>query len=324
MTRTMNRLTLGVATVALAGVFAFAPSIVPVPGSMDGAAYAKNNGNGKGGGGGGGGGKADRGGGGGKDKGDRGARGGSKSKKSAKAEKTRGKPSWAGGSKKNQTQLASADATDETGELHPSQKGRWNAANANQAALDAHMRNGNYNGTIGALTQYQLAAKAAEDYEGLSELEKSALDSFGIFEDVDIADEDLAGVLNEGAVEGDPEFEVIDGVVSCSANCPEDATELAELESNAQMAADGYVEMEQQAADEQAVDDFYTASEQRIIDMSNKPTDGIEEELLDDIAEDLGVTRPEPEEAGEEEASNGGGDSDPAGESDEDVVLFVE
>ena len=45
--------------------------------------------------------------------------------------------------------------------LSPSQKGKWNAAHANQAALDAHVRNMNFNGTIGALAQFQLAAKAA-------------------------------------------------------------------------------------------------------------------------------------------------------------------
>jgi hypothetical protein len=187
-----------------------------------------------------------------------------------------------------------------TESLRPNQKGKWNAANANQAALDAHIRNQNFNGTIGALAQYQLAAKAAAG-ETLSEDELAALEGFIGDASAEIDDAALAGYLNDGAVEGDPVYGVVDGVVSCTENC--DGVDV----TDAQAAADAEAERLQEEAQQAALDSFLDASETRIVDESNKalsPEDT--ETLLDELAATLGVVRAPvveviPEEVTEEE-----------------------
>lgn len=170
------------------------------------------------------------------------------------------------------------------------EKGKWNASNANQAALDAHIRNQNFNGTIGALAQYQLASKAAAGGE-LSETEQAALDSFIGNGAVEISDQELADLMNAEAVEGDPVFSVEGGIVECTANC--DGVDLAA----AQDLADAEAADIQADADLAALDGFLSESEARIVDESNKTlSPDRTEDLLDELASDLGVTRPATEE----------------------------
>ena len=212
--------------------------------------------------------------------------------------------------------VAPVDATYEA-PLHPSKKGKWNAVKANQAALDAHIRNQNFNGTIGALSQYQLAAKAAAGAE-LTEAEAAALDSLlGGGGMVDLSDQDLADFLNADTVEGDPVYSVEDGVVSCSDNC-----DAADVEA-AQALADAEAERLAEEAEQVALDDLLSASEARIVNESNKPLspEGTEQ-LLDELASALGVTRavPEIEEPAEEEPA----EEEPADGIAEEPVLEIE
>ncbi|MCV2873924.1 hypothetical protein OEZ71_16630 [Defluviimonas sp. WL0050] len=254
--------------VASLGAVAFVTSV-----AMPDAAYAKN-GNGGGNGGGKGGGKsADKGGNGkGYGKGGNVNKGGGKRTTAAKSTKV---------IKKTTTVSAVPGEP-----LHPSELGKWNAKNANQAALDAHIRNQNFNGTIGALSQYQLAAKAAAGEE-LTEDEQAALDSLlGEREPVEVSDQELEDLLNADTVEGDPQYSVQDGVVSCSANC--DAAD----EAAAQDIVDAAVDSAQDEADQAALDDLLSDSEARIVDESNKELSPERtEDLLDELASALGVTR---------------------------------
>ena len=56
--------------------------------------------------------------------------------------------------------------TDPTAPAHPSMFGRWNAAKPlTHPAMQAHIRNGNFNGTIGMLTHYGLAQTAYNELE---------------------------------------------------------------------------------------------------------------------------------------------------------------
>jgi len=184
--------------------------------------------------------------------------------------------------------------------LAPNQKGKWNAANANQRALDAHIRNENFNGTIGALSYYQLAGKAAAGEE-LNEYEQRALDN--LLGDItpEITDSELEALLNSGD-EGAPVWSVVDGAATCVENCDEADTDAAN-----QDIAD-YVDEQGTQAEEQAIQDLWASAQQRIIDDSNKPTEGIEDQLLDELASQLGFERVVPE-------------KDPVSE-DEDVVVL--
>ena len=205
-------------------------------------------------------------------------------KSSAKATKTRTqtkKTTKTAAQVKIQTK-AKVAATDE---LAPNLKGRWNASNANQAALDAHIRNQNFNGTIGALAQMQLAAKAAAG-ETLNDAELAALESFIGSEEIAVDDSALADLLNADAVDTDPVYSVEDGVVSCTANCDN-----ADVEA-AQATADAEAERLQEEAQQAALGGFLEDSEARIVDESNKTLSPDQTEtLLDGIAADLGVTR---------------------------------
>lgn len=275
--------------IATLGMAAFVTTV-----ALPDAVYAKNGngggnggGNGNGGGSGNGGGNgngADKSGNGGSNKGGQGKSQGAA--KSVKADKP-AKPAAAAPVVKVKKK-AIVDATYET-PLHPSQKGKWNAANANQAALDAHIRNQNFNGTIGALSQYQLAAKAASGVE-LTEAEAAAIESLLGGGSYDVADQDLADLLNADTIDGDPVYSVNDGVVSCSENC-----DAADLEA-AQDLADAEAERLAGDAEQQALDDLLSASEARIVNESNKPLspEGTEQ-LLDELASTLGVTRAMPE-----------------------------
>ena len=225
-----------------------------------------------------------------------------------------------GNSKKNRTlhhqrKAYIDDDEHESRPLHPSEKGRWNASNANQRALDAHIRNQNFNGTIGALSQYQLAAKAAAGDE-LNEYERDALENFIDTSEPEIGDDEIADFLNENSATNGLVFEVDNGDVSCVEGCPEDESELAALNERAQMAADGFVEDSQEEITQERLDEFLTESEQRIVDDSNKTlSEERNEDLLDELAEDLGVVRQEfsegLKEAGEQisEDLNEAGDS---------------
>lgn len=267
-------------TVASIGAVAFAATV-----AMPDAAYAKNgNGGGNGGGNGKGGGK-----GAGNGSEQSAAKGGNAKGASKKASKLKAakipKP----------VKIAPAMATTETVEavepLRPNELGKWNAKNANQAALDAHIRNQNFNGTIGALSQYQVAAKAAAGEE-LTEDEQAAIDALlGDRAPVDVTDQELEDLLNGDTVAGDPEYSVDGGVVSCSANC--DAADVPAAQAIADAAADQIADDAEQAA----LDDLLSESEARIVDESNKTLSPERtEDLLDELASALGVTRAMPEE----------------------------
>lgn len=246
--------------------------------AMPDTAYAKG-GNGGGNGGGKGGGKSDHAG---------GKKGGYGKAKGASGKSAKAKPQHKHSKPVTTTSLETDGMLGAP--LHPSEKGKWNASNANQAALDAHIRNQKFNGTIGALAQYQLASKAAAGEE-LSEAEQAALDSFVGNEAVEISDQELEDLLNGEAVEGDPVFSVEDGVVDCTANC--DGVDLAA----AQDLADAEAAAIQDEAEQAALDDFLSESEARIVNESNKQLSPERtEDLLDELASDLGVTRPAPEE----------------------------
>ena len=315
----LSRMMNGVAVLSLAAAFTLAPAAISI-GSFDDAAYAQGKSGDKG-----------------NKGGDKGNKGGGKSNGGGKSKSYGGSDKQASGSggqkvglgkaignlfKKKQKPVTvvkakpvrpsvakakkatapAASAQVETVSLHPSQKGRWNAANANQNALDAHIRNGNFNGTVGALAQYQLAGKAASGAE-LTEAEKAALDNFVTVEDITYEDAELEALLNgDGTddLDGDglndtlPNYEVVDGTATCVSNCDADGYDPATIDADANQALDDYTDANQQAAQDQAYSDFLSASEQRILDDSNKSTDGIEETLLDDIATQLGFERPEP------------------------------
>lgn len=277
--------------IAALGASAFAATI-----ALPNSAYAKNgNGGGGGNGGGKGGGKEDRGGGG---KGGQSKGNGGKSGKSSKSAK--GKSAKASASKAKPTRKAApavvvtkpkgkpAKSTVEVETqtaLHPSEKGKWNAANANQAALDAHIRNQNFNGTIGTLAQFQLAAKAASGEE-LTDDEQAALDTFVDSDVIEVSDEDLAELLNAGAIEGDPVFSVEDGIADCTENC--DGVDLDIVQTDLDLEA----ERLEGDATQEALDGLLADSENRIVAESNKPLSPERtEDLLDELARDLGVSR---------------------------------
>ncbi len=252
-------------TLGLAVALAAMPSLVPLDPDA-GATFAKaGNGGGQGGG------SGNRGGDGG-DKGKGSGKGKSAAKSSAKA---------SGAPEATDVSLATGPETP----LHPRDLGKWNASNANQAALDAHIRNQNFNGTIGGLAQFQLAAKAAAGTELTAE-EQAALEGLLGGGAGAVSDQALADSLNAGALPGDPVYAVDGGVVSCTENC--DAVDLAA----AQAAADTQAALLADAAEQAALDDFLSASETRIVDESNKTLSPDQtEDLLDELADRLGVTR---------------------------------
>lgn len=262
---------------ALAAVLAAAPGFAPLAGiGWDGAAYAKSdkaggNGNGNGGNGNGGNGK------------------GKGQSANAKSAASNGKAA----------KVASADGT-----LHPSQKGKWNAMNASTNALDAHIANGNFNGTIGALSQVRLAAMAASGAE-LTPEQQAALDGFVDTSGVMADPQAIADALNEGTDPTlDPQYSVDEnGLVDCSANCDGiDEAALAEKQVEADAIAD---ELEADAIAD-AYDQFLEDSKQRIIDESNKPLDEAQqEELFDEMGDKWGLDLTPEEELAEEELAEG-------------------
>jgi hypothetical protein len=192
------------------------------------------------------------------------------------------------GSAKTHGASAATDVSLTTGtaeSLHPRDLGKWNASNASQTALDAHIRNQNFNGPIGGLAQFQLAARAAAGAELTAE-EQAALDSFLGDDTAAISDQALADALNAGALPGDPVYAVDGGVVSCTENCG--SVDLAA----AQAAVDAEAAQLADAAEQAALDDFLRASEARIVDESNKKlSPDLTEDLLNELAERLSVTR---------------------------------
>lgn len=192
------------------------------------------------------------------------------------------------GSAKTHGASATTDVSLSTGTgkpLHPSDLGKWNASNANQAALDAHIRNQNFNGPIGGLAQFQLAAKAAAGAELTAE-EQAALDSLLGDGAVGVGDQALADALNSGALPGDPVYKVDGGMVSCTDNC--DSVDLVAAQAAVDAAAAELADATEQAA----LDDLLSASEARIVDESNKKLSPDQtEDLLDELADRLGVTR---------------------------------
>jgi hypothetical protein len=363
----LSSLFAGALTIALAGTFTVAPTVV-APTGYDGAAYADNGkGGGKGGGGGGGRGgerSSARGG----DKADKGGRGGGssrstkgggnpfgdvgkafaktdlgkalnrgQSKKSAGGERRGGNPFSdigdaiantelgeklnLGQSKKAERQVSrgygkkSESVTGDLASLHPSQKGRYNAKPA-QAAIDAHIRNQNFNGTVGLMSQYELALKA-QSGDPLNEYDVAALESFGINLGDTMTDAQIAEALNKDYGVADATFSYDGTTLTCEGDgCPDNLSaydaEAAEMKSKSDANA---------LANDTALGDFLDVSEQRLIDNANKPLGDIsapeveseaiaegetveeapesgfndlQERLLDDIASTLGYERPEP------------------------------
>ena len=182
-------------------------------------------------------------------------------------------------SRKPATEMAETDL------LKPNQKGRWNAANANQKALDAHIRNGNFNGTVGSLALLQLAGLAASGEE-LTPEQQAALDDLIGDVSSESTDEELADLLNgDGSDDTLPQYEVTDGVATCVANC--DGVD--DADANQQIA--DYVDEAASEAEQAALDDLLAQAEQNILDKSNKSTDGIEDQLLNELAAALGFER---------------------------------
>jgi hypothetical protein len=307
--------------IALAATFTAAPVAVGY-GPFDAAAYAKGGGNGGGKGGGKGNGasksastkvKAKGGGGGSSAKRQGGGTGiggdidralgrlFGQDKKQTRTSRTTGSaksaPKTAPRSAKRPTETEVTSLEEPLTPLRPDQKGRWNASNANQNALDAHIRNENFNGTIGALAFYQLAGKAAAG-EDLTEDEQNALDNLLGDYGATITDEDLEALLNSDDPDA-PLWEVTDGTASCIDRC-----EGADADAANQDIAN-YVSDQNGTAEDQAIDDLWSDAQQRIIEDSNKSTDGIEDQLLDELAHDLGFERVDPD------AEEGDPDGDP-------------
>ena len=288
--RTLKIGSTALSAVALAVAFTAAPAVVGY-GPLDAAAHAKG-GNGKGGGNGGGKGanksasaKSKAGGG----------NGATKRRNGGNLDRAIGRLLGTEKQKSRTTRTArggkAATATVEEVEvvsteepispLSPDQKGKWNAANANQRALDVHIEKEKYNGTIGALAYYQLAGKAASGEE-LNEYEQRALDNLLAGYDGDLTDGELEDLLNTGE-DGAPIWEVVDGAASCVDNC-----DTADQDAANQQIAD--------LNNDAAVQELWSDAQQRIIDDSNKPTEGIEDQLLDELATQLGFERYDPEE----------------------------
>ncbi len=298
--KSASRTVAAVTILALAATFTLAPTFAPL-GSMDAAAYAKGgNGGGNGGGKGNGGDKAGKG----KDKSSKAtkSRGSSKAKRSGSGGlgaslkglfKKKDKKVTRKATKPRKAKTQAATASTDTGALKPNQKGKWNAANANQNALDAHIRNGNFNGTIGDLAYYQLAGLAASDSE-LTPDQQAALDALIGDVTTEITDDELAALVNgDGSddLDGDgfndtlPNYEVADGIATCVSNCD------GPIEQDANEVIADYVDEANAEAEAEARQNLLADAEQNIIDNSNKPTEGIEDQLLDELAAALGFER---------------------------------
>ncbi|MCV2869005.1 hypothetical protein OEW28_10235 [Defluviimonas sp. WL0002] len=255
---------------ALAVVLAAAPSFVPFAGDgWDGAAHAKS----------------DNAGGNGGNNGNGGNKGNSGNKgNNGKSASSKGKAA------------AVASVETETATLPAYKKGKWNAMNANPQALAAHVANGNFNGTIGALAQANLAAKAASGAE-LTPEEMAALAGFVDTSDIMADPEAVAAALNEGTDPGvDPQWGVDEnGVVSCNANC--DGIEQSTIDEK-QAEADGIAEDLEAEAIEAAYDQFLEDSKQRIINESNKAlSEAEQEQLFDEMGDKWGLDLTPEEEA---------------------------
>ena len=306
--RTRSKLVAGAATLAVATALTLAPAAMQV-GPFDDAAYAQgksgdkgNKGGGNKGGGNKGGKSADKGG---KD-------GDSKNSGKAFSETKVGK-AWGKLLGKPEKKTVSLEQDQPSkgkskknladGELHPSEKGRWNAEPA-QAALDAHIKNGNFHSTVGMLAGYQVVLKS-QSGETLTTEEQAALDGFleefG-YELQDAPDEmDVSEWLNE--TYGDPTIDAeftytaatadMESSVSCSgADCPDQNT----LDGLA-LDADGYKTTETEnveAENAEALAGLTSDWEDYMLANSNKDMTDKEDPLFDGISDYLGFDRPEP------------------------------
>lgn len=272
-----SRLTALLSCCALALVLTAAPGFGPFAGDgWDGAALAKSeNGGGNG----------------------NGGNGGNNGKGGEKGNK--GKSSSAKG------KSAKAAAT-EDGTLTPSQKGKWNAMNASPQALAAHIANGNFNGTVGALAQLNLAAKAASG-AALSAEEMAALEGMVNTDGIEISDEDVVDALNEAATKAgvDASWSVTEEGIGCEGDgCPGDD----EVEGTIDGARSG---LELQEAYDQFLDD----SKARIAAESNKPLSADElEQLFDEMGDRWGVDITPEEPAPDASAAEGEAETPPAEE----------
>ena len=305
--RTRSKLVAGAATLAVATALTLAPAAIQV-GPFDDAAYAQGKG---------------------ADKDNKG--GGSKNSGKAFSETKAGK-AWGkllGKPEKKTVSLEKGQASHgkakknlADGELHPSEKGRWNAEPA-QAALDAHIKNGNFHSTVGMLAGYQVVLKS-QSGETLTEAEQAALDGFldefG-YELKDAPDDmDVSDWLND--TYGDPALDAeftynpatadMGSSVSCSgADCPDQGT----LDGLA-LDADGYKTTETEnveAENAETLADLTTDWEDYMLANSNKDMTDKEDPLFDgriDLRDDprlasraplfdgisdyLGYDRPEP------------------------------
>lgn len=172
--------------------------------------------------------------------------------------------------------------------LRPDQKGRWNAVNANQRARDVHIMNEKWNGTVGTLALYQLAGKAASGAE-LNDYEQTALDNLLGDYSPEIGDGELADLLNDADDPDAPVWEVVGGTATCVANCDE-----ADADAANQTLAD-YLDEQQGDAKSGAIQTLWEDAQQRIIDGAKPSSEDIHEQLLDELAHDLGFERFVPE-----------------------------
>ena len=303
--RTRSKLVAGAATLAVATALTLAPAAIQV-GPFDDAAYAQGKSGDKGNKGGGNKGGGNKG----ADKDNKG--GGSKNSGKAFSETKAGK-AWGkllGKPEKKTVSLEKGQASHgkskknlADGELHPSEKGRWNAEPA-QAALDAHIKNGNFHSTVGMLAGYQVVLKS-QSGETLTEAEQAALDGFldefG-YELKDAPDDmDVSDWLND--TYGDPALDAeftynpatadMGSSVSCSgADCPDQGT----LDGLA-LDADGYKTTETEnveAENAETLADLTTDWEDYMLANSNKDMTDKEDPLFDGISDYLGYDRPEP------------------------------
>ena len=196
---------------------------------------------------------------------------------------------------------ATRAASNDGGAPTRSQLGRLNAANASQAALDAHVRNGNFTGTIGALAQYQLVSRHAAG-EDLTEAEQQRIEDLlaaaggGALEnelDIDIS-ASLDAANQVSAEQGFDALYTLDGatVVCAGSDCQETAIAALQSEVDAQL-PDG----------SPSTGALLAASEARILDSARDPAPG--DAILDVVARALGFDRTaEPEDPLEDVLEN--------------------
>ncbi len=208
--------------------------------------------------------------------------------------------------KSKANKVASTDATG----LEPNQKGKWNAMNANEAALGAHIANGNVTGA-GRSGRWRRCA-GREDRRGATPtVAELAMEGAGYVAPDATTPQEIQDALNlDTDPAADPQFGVDEnGVVSCTSGCDAmDEETLANTLAEKQAEADAIAQDLEAAALEDSYADFLDASRQRIIEESNKAlSDEQQEMLFDEMGARWGLDlMPEPEETAMAEGTTEG------------------